>query len=203
MSSLKAEIRDSKSKGKQLRKVGIVPAVIYGKNLEASVSIQVEASLAVKMLKTNAVGSQIEIKVGNDTYSTMIKDVSLDPYTYKLQHMDFQVLTSGEKVSVTAHINLLNKDQVPADGVLQEVVSELQYTALPKDLIDHIDIDLAGLEIGDSVKLKDLALYQNELYSFSDDPETDLIHISHMKVQEEPEEGDEGVADVPVIGEED
>ena len=205
MSSLKAENRESKGNGRQLRRLGIIPAVIYGKNLDASISIQVEAALAIRMLKTNAVGSQIEITVGKEKYSTMLKDLALDPMTYKLQHMDFQVLTTGEKVSVTTRINLLNKDQVPSEGVLQELMSELQYTALPKDLIDHIDVDLAGLAIGDSIKIKDLAIGSDDRYQFGDDIETDIVHISHMKIVEEEVDEDEigDVAidtDVPVIG---
>lgn len=205
MSSLKAENRNNKSNGRQLRKLGITPAVIYGKNLDASISIQVETVSAIRMLKTNAIGSQIEVIVGEEKYSTMLKDLSLDPITYKLQHMDFQVLTTGEKVSVTARINLLNKDQVPSEAVLQELMSELQYTALPKDLIDHIDVDLAGLAIGDSIKIKDLAIGTDDRYQFGDDLETDIVHISHMKIVEEEADEDAIVdlatdADVPVIG---
>lgn len=205
MTTLKADPRSSSSKGRQLRKNGYIPAIVYGKNLDASISIQIDASAASKLLKSNAIGSQIKLTVGEETYSTMLKDYSIDPLNYRLLHLDFQVLTSGEKVSVKASINLLNKDKVPVEGVLQELVSDLEYTALPKDLIDHIDVDLEGLAIGDGIQLKDLAIAQDERYNFHDDPMTDIVHISMMKaiVEEEDEEAvalEGATAEVPVIG---
>lgn len=209
MTTLKASPRDLKSKGHQLRRIGYIPAIVYGRSLDASVPIQIDAAHALRLIKHHSVGSQIELTVDGDTYNTMLKAIAIHPVTYKLVHLDFQVLTSGEKVSVSAHLNLLNKDSVPPEAILQELVSELQYTALPKDLIDHIDVDLSGLEIGDTLYLKDLAMAQDDRYSFSDDPETGIIHLTQPKASlPEDEEGAESAetepvsAAVPVIGEE-
>lgn len=209
MTELKADLRDSRVKGKQLRKIGYIPAIIYGKNLESSLSIQIDESYAIRMLKHNAIGAQIEIHIGKEKFNTMLKEVALHPITNKLLHMDFQALTSGEKVTVKAHLNILNKEAVPIDGVINELVNELSYKALPRDLVDHIDVDLSGIGIGDTLHLKDLAIFKDERYSFSEDPEMGIIHIGHAKKTHEAEEDEEKTprveapsAEVPVIGKE-
>lgn len=208
MTTLKATARDNSINIKELRRIGYVPAIVYGRNLDAAISIQIESAYALRLLKSNTIGSQVELSIGDETYNTMIKDMSYHPVTYKIQHLDFQVLTSGEKVSIQARIVLLNKDKTPADTMLQEIVSELTYTALPKDLFETIEIDVSTLEIGDSIHLSDLAIASDERYNFQDEPSIELVHLSHAKMQileeEETEEliGSDGVPDVPVIGEE-
>ena len=203
MTTLKATARDTSINIKELRRTGFVPAIVYGKNLDASISIQIESAYALRLLKGNDIGSQIELSIGDETYNTMIKDMSSHPVTYKIQHLDFQVLTSGEKVSTQAHIHLLNKDKTPSDSVLQELVSELTYTALPKDLFESIELDITTLAIGDSIHLKDLAIASDERYNFQDDPSIELVHLSHAKkITEDDEEGTTALAgaEVPVIG---
>lgn len=201
MTTLKATARDTSINIKELRRTGYVPAIVYGKNLDASISIQIESAYALRLLKGNDIGSQIELSIGDETYNTMIKDMSSHPVTYKLQHLDFQVLTSGEKVSTQAHIHLINKDKTPSESVLQELVSELTYTALPKDLFESIELDIATLEVGDSIHLKDLAIATDERYNFQDDISIELVHLSHAKkiVEEDDTEVLAG-AEVPVIG---
>jgi len=75
MSILKCAKRDTSIQGKKLRRESIIPAVIYGKNLKESVSIQISESDAVQFLKANSVGSTVELKVGTKKYSTMLKEV--------------------------------------------------------------------------------------------------------------------------------
>ena len=203
MTNLKATARDTSINIKELRRTGFVPAIVYGRNLDAPISIQIETTSALRLAKDNTIGSQIEISIGDDTYNTMIKDMSNHPVNYKIQHLDFQVLTSGEKVSTQAHIHVLNKDKTPSDSVLQELVSELTYTALPKDLFESIELDAATLAIGDSVHLSDLPIASDERYHFQDDLSIELLHLSHAKkVTEETEEEliGAGGAEVPVIG---
>ncbi len=202
MTTLKAKKRESSSKGKHLRRVGYIPAIVYGRNLDASIPIQIDSADALKLIKHSGIGSQIEVNIDGETYNTMLKDMASHPVTYKLMHLDFQVLTSGEKVSVSAHLNIIGKESLPPDAVVQEVVSELTYTALPKDLIDHIDIDISAMTIGDTLHLKDLPLANDERYSFSDDLTADIVHVSLAKMQaaEEDAESVDASAEVPVIG---
>ena len=179
MTTLKATPRDTSINIKELRRTGFVPAIVYGRNLDAPISIQLDTPTALRLVKDNTIGSQIELSIGDETYNTMIKDLSFHPVHYKIQHLDFQVLTSGEKVTTQAHIHVLNKEKTPADSVLQELVSELTYTALPKDLFETIELDAATLAIGDSV------------------------HLSHAKkvvAETEDELIGAGGAEVPVIG---
>ncbi len=188
----------------QLRSSGIIPAVLYGKSLDASISVQLTESDIMHFLRQHNIGARVDIKLDTDTYSTVLKDIARDPVNYKVQHVDFQVITADEKVNTSAVIHFINREDLPADAVFQEMHHELPYTAKPKDFVESIDIDLAGLGIGDEIKLEDLDIAKNPNVDVNLPLDTVIAVISHAKVEVEPEEGEEveESAEVPVIGEE-
>jgi len=206
MSILKLEARDTSRSGKQLRESGIVPAVFYGKNLDKTLSVQLTEKEASKFMKAHGVGSQVDLDLEGETYSAMVKEVKLTAFYNKLEHVDFQALTAGESIKLNVHIQLLGKESVASGGIINELVSELELECLPKDLIEHVDVDLSGLAIGDSIKLADLAIASDERFTLHLPLDTDLVQIAAPKAEKSPEEDEDGLvtepvsADVPVIG---
>lgn len=156
MAVLHAEKRNELLKGKQLRKQGFVPAVIYGHKLEESVMIQLPQKDIIKFLKANAAGSKVELNVGDKKYNTLLKDISFVPVTNEPEHLSFQTLISDEKTNSTAQIILINKEKV-ADTIVQSL-HELSYRAYPADLFDKIEIDMEGREAGDVFRVSDSKL---------------------------------------------
>ena len=71
--------------------------------------------------------------------------------------MDFQALVKDEVVHSVAEIVLVNHDKLES-GVLQQQLEEVSYKALPSALVDKVEIDVAKLRIGDTIKVKDLSL---------------------------------------------
>lgn len=197
MTTLNVQSRTGNSNNKRLRKEGHVPAVIFGKHLDASIPIQIGMPEALKLVRGSAVGSQLDLKLGKEKYGTMLKDIQLDPVTYKPLHFDFQVLASGEKVNTHVHVKFLNKDQVATGGIVQELVTDIKFECLPKYLVDHIDIDLAGLEIGDVIKVSDLDISKDKNYNVLMEPDTDIVVVAHARVEAEPEPGEEGEEAAP------
>lgn len=199
MPVLKSETRDEKLNGKQLRKNGIIPAILYGKNLDAPVKLQVSESDAMQFLKKNSAGAQVELTVNGEKQLAMLKDVSRTVLSNTIEHIDFQALTAGEKVKVSAHINFLNAEKTPADAIVSEYLQEIEYESLPQSLVDHIDVDLAGLKIGDSIQVKDLDMFNDDSYNIITPEDSTIVVLSLAK--EESVEEDENVdAEVPVIG---
>jgi len=165
MTKLVCSKRDGLTKVKKLRRDGFVPCIVYGKNLDKDISIQVEMKVLEGMKSDASKGSQIELIIDDEPYNTMIKAIDYTPMTYKIQHIDFQVLTSGETIKTSVHINFINKDQVREEGNIQENLSSLDYEVLPKDIITSLDVDVSGLTIGHDIKVKDLPISNDERYN--------------------------------------
>ncbi len=202
MATLEVQKRDFTLKPNQLRQKGIIPAVLCGKNLDASISIQLSKKEAEKFLKSTSVGVQTELSVEGEEYLAMLKNVSYETLSHKLAHLDFQVLTAGELVKTTAQIRFINRDQVTSEGILNEMLSEIKLECLPKDMPDDIVVDLAGLNVGDSIAAGELDIMKDDRYRVLTSEDSLLVHVSTPTVEVEVDEGEEEIATVPVIGSE-
>ena len=160
MSILKAENRDSNLKAKKLRRAGIVPGILYGKNLEEPLSIQFSQKEAVQFLKSNAIGSRTELVIGKKKMIVILKEVTYTPVIQNIEHMSFQTLIPGEKFTGIAQVILLNKDKI--SETVQQSEFEIPYRAIPSDLVEKIEIDIEGMNIGDSIRVRDLELVKND-----------------------------------------
>lgn len=160
MNILNTQVRDQSLNGKQLRRQGIIPAVLFGKHLEKSISIQIPKGDVVQFLNGNSIGSKVDLSIGKKKYMALLKDVDYIPSVNLIQHLSFQAMTAGEKVTSVVHVMLHNKEKV--DGIVQQSHSEIPYKALPADLVDKIDIDLAGMHVGDSVSVGELEFFKNK-----------------------------------------
>lgn len=189
---LKAENRNTGLKPKQLRRMGIIPATVYGKSLDKSLSIQFSHGEIARFLKSSFTGSRVDLALGNEKYPVLLKDTTYTPASGALEHLSFQVLKSDEVVSSTIKIVLLNREKISA--MIQQTLSEVPYKALPSNLIDSIEIDLEGMQTGDSVRISDLEVANNENVEILIPLDTMVVSIvDNRKVSNESEEDeDEG-----------
>ena len=95
------------------------------------------------------------------TYDALIKEVDYNPLAHVVEEVDFQALVSNEMVHSTAEIILENEEKV-ISGVLQDELKEVAYKAFPADLVDKIKVDVAGMKIGDTLRVKDLEIAKNK-----------------------------------------
>lgn len=159
MSTLKAQVREASAKGKQLRREGVIPAVLFGKHLEDSVSIQITKADVEVFLRSNPIGSKLDLMIGKKKYMAMLKDITYTPIIRGIEHLSFQALTAGEKVASEFHIHLHNRAKV--DGIVLQSLSQVHYRALPSKLIDTVSVELEGKKVGDSATLGDLDFVNN------------------------------------------
>lgn len=196
MSTLKAQIRDENSKAKQLRRGGAVPAVLFGKHLEESISIQIPANEVEQFLRFNSVGSRVDLVIGEKKYMALLKDISLTPLIRSAEHLSFQELTAGEKVTSEFHIHLHNRAKV--DGVVQQHLNQVAYSALPIHLLDTVEVELEGKVIGDSAVLGDLDFVNNPNIEILTPLDTTVYAITPRIIiedEEDEEETDEEATD--------
>ena len=159
MVTLNVENRDMGLKPKQLRRKGIIPAVLYGNNLENPLSIQLTQVEATRFLKSNSAGSKAELLLGGKRFPALLREIAYQPVTDALEHLSFQTLLAGEIVTSVAKVVLVNREKVA--GVIHQPQSEISYRALPSYLVDKIEIDLDGMKVDDSIRISDLDVAKN------------------------------------------
>ena len=204
--TLSAEPRERAGKGasRALRREGRVPAVIYGDKQEA-ITIHVEEKALNKLLGTgHFMNSLVMVDLNGDKTRTLPKDVAFDPVSDRALHVDFFRLAKGAKVQVNIPVVFVNEEESPGlkrGGVLNVVRFELDLMCDADKIPDQIEIDVTGLEIGDSVHISNVALPDGSESSITDRDFTiagvtapSALKSSDDDTEEgEGEEGEEGV----------
>ena len=209
MDSLKGTIREPNAKAKQQRKKGIIPGVLYGKSLDESISLQFSLKDVEYFLRRNAVGYKVNVEIDGEKHLALVKETTYTPAVNTIEHLSFQALTKGERVSSTAQIVLLNEEKIIE--TVQQTLFEVAYRGTVEDLFTRVEVDLEGMEIGDSVLVSELNIPNKERIEILNQEDTMVVSIVEKKTlsdeldaEAEAAEAAEGVdaADVPTVGEE-
>ncbi|HEY6816080.1 MAG TPA: 50S ribosomal protein L25/general stress protein Ctc [Croceibacterium sp.] len=161
--TLPAELRERAGKGasRELRREGRVPAVIYGGN-EEPLTIHVEAKELVRQLGTgHFMNSIVMIEVGGKTVRALPKDVALHPVSDRPLHADFLRLSKDDKIHVEVPVVFINEEASPGlkkGGVLNVVRHELELICESDKIPDDIQLDVTGLDLGDSIHISQVKL---------------------------------------------
>ncbi|MCB2203260.1 50S ribosomal protein L25 [bacterium] len=191
---LKAQIRDYKGRAdaNKARNDGKVPGVFYLKN-EKNIPIEVEA-LDLRSLIYTAETHIVSLELSDGSSEMcMLRDVQFDPITDKVVHFDLMGLIKGQVVKFEIPVNLEGIPVgVKAGGVLTQIIQKVEIECMPKDLPEHIAVDVTHLETGETLTVGDLSVEGVTLLS---DPNQAVAIVAHARVEEEPEteegEGDE------------
>lgn len=147
-------------KVKVLRREGRLPAVIYGKSIEA-LSIELDTRSATAMLYEVGLSTLIDIKVGKETHKVLIRDVQVDAIRGDVKHIDFLKVDMDVVIRTSVPIELVGEAPAVKElgGVLVTDLSEIEVEALPADLPENLVVDLSVLtEIDSSIHVYDLKL---------------------------------------------
>lgn len=200
MNTLKATKRDLAIKAKKLRREGFVTGNVFGKEIKGSIPIKIEKSEAERLMKTSGKGTQIMLNVDEQSIDALIKEIDFNPLKKQIEEIDFQALVAGEKVHSTAPIELLNHDQV-ANGLVNHILYEISYKAVPASLVDKIQIDVGDMKIGDSIKVSDLPIAKDTGVELLTDLDTTVVTISEIH-DEAPEASEDEAAETTAASQE-
>lgn len=156
---INAQRRDTgKKAAKAVRRNGLIPGVFYVNGKEP-ISIAT-TFLALRSVVYTSETHVIHLKVDNgDNFDCVLKDVTFDPVTDQIVHFDLQGLTAGRKITVEIPIVLAGQAAGSRDGgLVQHILHKLRVECLPKDMPEHIEVDITNLNIGDSLHIGDLQL---------------------------------------------
>lgn len=158
----KAAVRD-------LKKSGMIPAVVYGLN-EPPVAIAISPKAVARVLASDAGMNSVMFlqREGTDIKRhVIIKDLQRDPITSRLRHVDFMRVDMTLKVRVKVPVRLVGtsigvKSQ---GGVLDFAHREIEIECLPSIIPAHIDVDITNLNVGDSIRFEQITLVPNVVFT--------------------------------------
>lgn len=189
-----------KEAARKLRAEGRIPAVIYGKDMEAralSLDLQETEYLFHRIAVENTI-LDLVIEGDDEPFQTLIREIQSYPHKPGLLHVDFLRIQKGVAVEVEIPVRL---DGIPigvreAGGILEQLINELRVKCIPSMIPEVVSLDVTGLEVGGSLHVSDVDL--GEGVDLLVDPERTICSVQIPKVvvveEEEPEEElEEGV----------
>jgi len=161
---LDTTVRTKTGKGpaRKLRSAGRLPAIFYGPKADP-IMLSLDYPELKKMLKGKSAESIIlDLRIDSDRKSqsrkVMIKEIQRDPVTRDYLHVDLYEIAMEKELEVDIPVSLINTPiGVTNGGVLQQIRRELGVSCLPKDLVDKLEIDVSGLDIGQSLHIEDVS----------------------------------------------
>ena len=161
---IKADKRSVQGTGasRRLRRESKVPGVIYGAGKDA-LPIELDHKDLWFKLKMEAFHASIlDMDVAGDKSQVLLRDYQMHPFRPMILHADFQRVDANKKIHMRVPLHFVNAEISPgvkvAGGLVEHVMKELEISCLPKDLPEFIEVDLSGLNAGDTIHLSQVAL---------------------------------------------
>lgn len=159
LSAKKREITGKKVK--QLRQKGLIPAVLYGRNIKPE-SISIEKIKFIKIFNEAGTSSLIDLKIDSDkSFKVLSHEPQRDPVTGDPIHVDFYRVRMDEKIRTEIPLNFTGESEAvkQLEGNLVTNKDAIEVECLPTDLISKIEVDISSLKtFEDTIKISDLKL---------------------------------------------
>ena len=186
--------RDSRGtrESRRLRKQGLIPGVLYGRGKEPHAFCVAERELRRALTGDGGLHAILDVTLDgqNTARPSILKQYQQDPVKGTLTHIDLQEVRLDEAIQARVVVELIGEPVgVTEGGVLSQVVREITVEALPLEVPEHLDLDVTGMAIGDTLRLVDLPVQEG--VKFLDDPEETVLATVTMPtkfVEPEPEE---------------
>jgi large subunit ribosomal protein L25 len=196
ISELKARLRKDAGKGvaRRLRKDGMVPAIFYGPKTE-SVLLAVNSADLRKLLKGKEENVFINLIVENGKIIqkfTLIKELQIEPVSRKFLHVDFYEIDMEKTMTLDIPIHFTGEAMgVETGGDLHYVKRDIKVACLFAVLPEFIEVDVSGLQIGDSIKVQDIKLPDGVTVLDTEDTILATVSAPKTAIKAEPGEGEE------------
>ena len=173
---------------RQIRSEEQVPCVIYGGAETVNFSAPAKA---FKNLVYTAEFQIAEVKLGAKTYRCVLKDMQFDVVTDALAHIDFMELVEDKQVAVTIPIKLVGSSVgVKAGGKLVSKLKALKVKALPKHLVENIEVNIDNLELNANIRVEDVKIEGVEITNSPRIPIASVVMTRQLRQEEATAEKD-------------
>lgn len=182
---------------RKLRRQGELPAVIYGHKIEpVHISLKQEDVWSVIRHGARVLDLVVETRPAEKCF---VRDIQWDAFGKEVLHVDLVRIRTDERIRVAVPVQLRGTPAgVQAGGVLQQPLHTLEIECLAVNVPDAIRVNVADLQIGQAVHIRDLALPEGVLAL--GDPEAVVVQVTHPKAEVAPTEELPGPVEPEVIG---
>lgn len=161
---ISATKRDVKGTGasRRLRHAGSVPGILYGGGKEP-ISLDLEQKSLFLQFRHEAFHASIlTLNLEGNKESVLLRDYQMHPVRNTIQHIDFQRVNENEKIHVKVPFHFINAEVSPGvklnGGIVSHIMTEANISCLPKNLPEFIEVDLATIDIGQSIHLSEIKM---------------------------------------------
>jgi large subunit ribosomal protein L25 len=149
---------------RNLRRQGIVPATVYGKDIK-SLSVQIPASALQKIFIEVGESGLVDLTVGQDVLPVILRNPQYHPVSNQMLHLDFYKVNLKEKITTTIPVELTGESPAVKTGnILVEVTDEVEVEALPTDLPEKFLVDTSRLEnLNQTITVADLQIDKSKI----------------------------------------
>lgn len=202
--TIKVKVREGRGKNdaRRTRREGLVPITIYGGGAETLAASAPLGELAAVLRSEAGRNTIFTLDVeGVGPSEVMFHERQIDPVRGRLVHADFQRLVKGQKIEVTVPLHLVGEPVGVREeqGVLEQIMRELEIRCQPREIPDSIDVDVSNLGVHDVIHVSDIPVGDN--IEILTDPESVVATVGIVK--EEPVAApvveEEGAAEPEVI----
>jgi large subunit ribosomal protein L25 len=197
---VKLQVKERDSRGsadaRRLRREGFIPGVLYGNGKTPYAICIPERELRRVLSGAGGLHAILDVFLEGQktTHASILKDYQQDPIRGHISHVDLQEVRLDQPIQASVTVQLVGEPAGAKEGgVLSQVQREINVEALPMEIPEHLDLDVSGMAIGDTLRLADLPAYEGVTYL--DDPEGTVlatVTLPTREVEPEPEEVPEG-----------
>ena len=196
VNTLAASSRSLSGKGpaRAARRNGLVPAVIYGNNLDP-VTISVDRKALEQQIRLSGFFIRlVDVNFDGESHRVLPREVQFHPVSDAPLHIDFLRFSADRKIPVEVPVNFLNEEESPGlkrGGVLNIVRHEIEVLCTADNIPQIFEIDLTGCEIGDALHASAVELPEDVTFTITDRDFTIATVAAPTVVAEEAAEEDE------------
>src|SRR5919109_4488927 len=181
--------RRGSADARRLRREGFIPGVLYGNGKQSHAICVPERELRRVLTGQGGLHAILDVVLEGQktTHASILKDYQQDPIRGHISHVDLQEVRLDQPIQASVTVQLVGEPVGAKEGgVLSQVQREINVEALPMEIPEHIDLDVSGMAIGDTLRLADLTPVEGVTYL--DNPEETVLATVTMPTRvEEPE----------------
>lgn len=179
---------------RRLRREGKIPAIVYGHGTEP-LSVAVDGpALRVALTGESGTNQLLELDTGSDTYLVLARSFQRHPVRGTVQHVDFQITSRDELVTVEVPLVLIGDavDVRHGDGTIDQQLFNVSVNARPDAIPSSLELDISAMNIGDVLRVADLTLPDGVVADTDLEAAIAIASAARTQVLEQVEEGAEG-----------
>jgi len=178
-----------KRAAKRYRKDNLVPAEVYGEKNNQSILIN-SFELTKQSSDPQFYSNVIDIVIDKKNIEVILKDVQRDPQKSNITHIDFLAVNKNKKIAVNVPIKFINEDSCVgikiSGGIISHIITEIEVSCLPGDIPESLEVDVANLDINQSLRITDVKLPKGvDFVHGGEDKEHDTAIVKCYKPAEE------------------